>query len=53
MSISTEEFKEQVLSAIDGDNLNFALNSIINLANEIAYGSNTSGTVACCPPLFA
>jgi predicted O-linked N-acetylglucosamine transferase (SPINDLY family)/GT2 family glycosyltransferase len=46
MSVSIREFEIQILNAIEEGDLNFALNSIISLADEIAYGSNSTITLA-------
>jgi predicted O-linked N-acetylglucosamine transferase (SPINDLY family)/GT2 family glycosyltransferase len=46
MSISIREFELQILNAIEEGNINFALNSIISLADEIAYGPNSAITLA-------
>jgi predicted O-linked N-acetylglucosamine transferase (SPINDLY family)/GT2 family glycosyltransferase len=46
MFISLREFEIQILNAIAEGDLNFALNSIISLADEIAYGSNSAITLA-------
>jgi predicted O-linked N-acetylglucosamine transferase (SPINDLY family)/GT2 family glycosyltransferase len=45
MSISLREFELQILNTIEEGNLNFALNSIISLADEIAYGPNSAMTL--------
>jgi predicted O-linked N-acetylglucosamine transferase (SPINDLY family)/GT2 family glycosyltransferase len=46
MSVSLREFELQILNAIEEGDLNFALNSVISLADEIAYGSNSTITLA-------